>query len=489
MAQRPVSWEPEPGLEHYGAWGRFRDDDGDGLHDGDPSTGGGLSEADYEQRRRSTIAFARQEAAKAPWRDANSDGLHDDNGLTAVQFDRLAKQASGSAERSLRALEEQSRTQWDRDDRARAAEESAAYTQQYEEYVRSGQRTRDLDAGKEPWPRPGSPSAPGYRPPTGQMRPGMAPAPGQGGGGSGGYAQNGGWGNSLAGGGGVLGGGGGGGANPYDTRPQWQRDYDSVMSNIPLVGDGSQARDAQAQEALQQAQNRALWGGLSDTWYSADDLAVDYETGAPERSEAAGAAADQMSIDAQRNALTAMQDVYQSGGMTAADRARQQLARQQTGMAMRANRDADLAALEARGMATSGANLQSRLAAQQMGSMALSSEDAQMQIAAQQRALQAMQNSGAMAGQMRGQSFDESYKTRNAADQFNQWRHGLATKSRESRADARQYAEGRRERQVAGMTGQYQGDANLRSRLRDEENEADARTAGAIGSLIGTITG
>jgi hypothetical protein len=277
---------------------------------------------------------------------------------------------------------------------------------------------------------------------------------------------------------------------------------DSGVGNIPIAGwlTGSDARNAEERAAQEAALNKGIWADTENYWYSPDDLTVNYEeydyADGPDRSEAGAAYADQESIDAQYDALRSLQDVYQSGGMTAADRARQQQARISTGMATRAQRDADLAAREARGMGGSGANIAARIAGQQAGAMGLAGADAEMQTLAQERALQAMQYAGAISEQARGQSFDERHRSGTSVDEFNktnterlqEWMNSntdTRNKTRESRRDARNESMARRERLAAGMTGDYSTDVSRRAAEGARKDETNKDAGAAIATWLG----
>ncbi|UJR78931.1 hypothetical protein [Sandaracinus amylolyticus] len=363
--------------------------------------------------------------------DADRDGRDDATGQTLNEWINIAQNEVDTRERG----QAQERRLLER-------RQGEAYEQEYEEYVSSGQRQRDIDAGREPMAPPGSPGSPQST-----------------------------W-------------DGRGGSGYTDGRDPALRDFDEASGGIPIWGwlSGADARNAASEGERQAAMNRGMWADLGRYAPSADDLTVDYEQ--YDSNELGNARADQMSIDVQRDALRGLQDVYRSGGMTAADHARQQLARQQTGQATRAQRDAELAALEARGMGGSGAALAARLASQQAGVMGLSAADAQMQIEAQQRALQAMQAAGAAAGQMRGQSWQEDATRRSAIDEFNRANTDQRNRTRDSRAAARQQAYQNRERMVAGATNQYSTDVSRRQAEGQREDNANASLTNLIGTVI-----
>lgn len=295
---------------------------------------------------------------------------------------------------------------------------------------------------------------------------------------------------------GDSGGGGSGGGGVSD--------FDAGSADIPIWGwlSGASARRDAAQAMSEQQRREAQWYGLGDYAPTANDLAVDYGQeeyiGGPDRSELGQARADGGSVAAQQLALQQLQEIANGQGLSAADRARMELGRQQVGQAMRGTREADMAALQARGMGGSGSMLASQMGAQQAGATALSQADAQMQIAAQQRALQSMMAAGGLGSQMRGQSFDEATTRGSAIDDFNRWqteyargREGRNVERRgrtgASRSDARQRAYENRERQVAGATGQYATDVGRRQAEGARRDQSDQAVTGLIGGLLSSL--
>lgn len=288
---------------------------------------------------------------------------------------------------------------------------------------------------------------------------------------------------------------GGSGGRGTGGEPDWVRD----TAGIPLIGGPADAYRAQ-QEA---DRARAGWDELGNWMPTPDELAVDYEQSAYVDSPdlvSGDTAADPRTIEAQMDALRAMQEVYEGGGLTHADRARMALGRQEVGRDVRAQREADQSALAARGMAGSGQSIASMMGGQQYGAEALAGADAQMQMSAQQRALQAMQASGALGTQARGQSFDEDAHRRGSIDEWNamntEYRRGWTeqntdrrNRSRESRSEARQTAYENRERQQAGRTNQWQAAASG-ARADQARNDENGRAGlGFVGKLAEEIFG
>lgn len=290
---------------------------------------------------------------------------------------------------------------------------------------------------------------------------------------------------------GGLGGGGGGGEGGGVS------DFDQASADIPVWGwlSGATARRDASEADREAMRAEGYWHLLGLDEPTADELAVDYEAAADRhatgRSQLGDTYADEQDIEAQRDALRAMQDVYRSGGMTEADRARSRMAQDEVGRWMRSQREADDAALQARGMGGSGASIASMLSAQQGGASALAQRDAEMLQDAQAREMQAMQAAGGLASGMREQGFSEGATRGSAVDDFNRWsaesRSGATNQTRESLSQARQGVYENRERRVAGLTGQWQAASSGQRQDQARQDEADQRGAQVIGDIIEEI--
>lgn len=289
-----------------------------------------------------------------------------------------------------------------------------------------------------------------------------------------------------------------------DSRPDWSAGVDQQLADIPLLGGITGAAGRRDAEAARRAEveNRNIWRDLLGSAPTADDLAVEYQTGdyveGPGRSELGAAGADPASLLAQRRALERLEELSR-GGLSDADRAQMRLGRERADMAARSQRDAALQGLEARGLGGSGMSLLARQTAAQGAGMAGAASDASLLAASQQRALQALQGYGTLASGMRGQSFSEDATRRGAVDDFNRWAterrqaHSyrgadMANRSSESRSDARDTAYRYRERAAGGMTGQYAGDQSRRQAEAARRDRQDEQTAGFIGGLIDTFS-
>jgi hypothetical protein len=201
---------------------------------------------------------------------------------------------------------------------------------------------------------------------------------------------------------------------------------------------GSSALD-ESIERTRSAQDYLDLGGFLPT---AEDLS--YDPTLQGRSELAQAKADPESIKAQRQVLRQLQDVYAQEGMTEADRAAMELASRRVGAQVSAERAAALEQLSQQGMLGGGAQLTARLGAAQTGANALADFNAQNTIAARQRALSALQQSGELAGQVRGQSFGEAATRGQASDVVRGSDVDRLNEAARARAEAEQTAFGNR---------------------------------------------
>lgn len=137
-------------------------------------------------------------------------------------------------------------------------------------------------------------------------------------------------------------------------------------------------------------------------------------------SQAAQAYADDSSIAGQQDALSALQDVYQSGGLTEKDRAGIREGQSANARAMRSRNESVLAGMQERGMGGSGSELMAMLSGNQALGVSNAASMADINMNAQQRAQNAMLGAGNISTNMREQSFGENYKRGSAVDAFNQ---------------------------------------------------------------------
>lgn len=123
---------------------------------------------------------------------------------------------------------------------------------------------------------------------------------------------------------------------------------------------------------------------------------------------------------AQQKALKRLQEVGDKGYTIEEEAAMNRIQRQNS-QADRGRREAILQNMQARGMADSGATLAAQLQSAQAANENDSQQSQDVAAMAQRRALQAMAQSGQMAGQMRGQEFDEQSRIAAARDAVNQF--------------------------------------------------------------------
>lgn len=138
-----------------------------------------------------------------------------------------------------------------------------------------------------------------------------------------------------------------------------------------------------------------------------------------QRSEMDAIQVDPRLREAQLSALTGLQDVAQSGGLTTADRGMLQAAAQEAGSYERGQREAILQNAQQRGVAGSGLELLSKMQAQQSGADRMSNEAFKTAALAQQRKMDALAQSGALGGQIRGQDFGQASDIARANDAIN----------------------------------------------------------------------
>lgn len=124
---------------------------------------------------------------------------------------------------------------------------------------------------------------------------------------------------------------------------------------------------------------------------------------------------------AQMQALKGLQDEVSSGGMTQADQAAMNLAANDASQRERTQRSAVQNMLAARGLGGSGAAVGAMLAGEPQAQDRQAQAGQEAQVAARTRALQALQESGSLAGQIRGQQFTEADRAAQAKDLFTKY--------------------------------------------------------------------
>lgn len=119
---------------------------------------------------------------------------------------------------------------------------------------------------------------------------------------------------------------------------------------------------------------------------------------------------------AQMAALSSLQDIAKSGGLTATDKARIGEITSRIGQEERGAREAIIQREAERGRAGSGLELAALLENQQGAATRASQEGADVAAMAEQRALEALTQAGALGGQIRSQEFGEQSDVASAKD-------------------------------------------------------------------------
>lgn len=125
---------------------------------------------------------------------------------------------------------------------------------------------------------------------------------------------------------------------------------------------------------------------------------------------------------AQKQALTALQEIGTQGGLTATDKARLQDITNEQNQVARGRNESILQSAKQRGMGSSDVTTVSQLLNEQASADRASNRGTQVAADAEARALQALVQAGQTAGQIRGQDYGEQAekaKAANAIDLFN----------------------------------------------------------------------
>lgn len=270
-----------------------------------------------------------------------------------------------------------------------------------------------------------------------------------------------------------------------------------IFASLPLIGDGARGEIARRRAEFEAARQRRAWENLAEAAPSAEELTARYndETfvdGGP----SAWAVESEEAETGRRgmeDALAAMRE-WSAGGFTEADRAMMDETARREGMVARADREAAMSALEARGMGGSGATAASMLAAGEGASARGSAMHTDMLAAAQQRQFDATRAMTDIGSRMRGHDETrtgglEAWRG-DEADYARDYYDRAARRSdreRDNEADARQREYENWERATAGATNQYSTDVGSRDRERSiAEQNADDQ-ANFIGGLLESI--
>lgn len=135
-----------------------------------------------------------------------------------------------------------------------------------------------------------------------------------------------------------------------------------------------------------------------------------------ERSDMNNVTTDPALKQAQMDALLGLQEISDSGGMTAMDKANLNRIATDESTQARGAREAILQNAQARGLGGSGLELMAQLQNQQDSATRQSQRDMDVRAQAQQRALEALMQGGQLAGNIQGQDFNQKAQVASAND-------------------------------------------------------------------------
>lgn len=140
-----------------------------------------------------------------------------------------------------------------------------------------------------------------------------------------------------------------------------------------------------------------------------------------ERSDMNNISTDPKLRQAQMDALSGLQDISDSGGLTAADQSQLAQIKSQEDSAARGSREAIMQNAQARGMGGSGIELLQQFQNQQDSATRKSQRDLDVAGMAQNRALQALQQAGSLGGSIQSQDFNQQSQVASANDAINKF--------------------------------------------------------------------
>lgn len=210
-------------------------------------------------------------------------------------------------------------------------------------------------------------------------------------------------------------------------------------------------------------------GNMMDRLKGYDLEADDMFLGDPALAEAY---ADPEFVASMKSALSGLQQMG-TQGLTPQDRYRQRMLFAEENQRERAQREAIQQQMAARGRGGSGADYAAQLMNQQGAAQRASARGMGVEEMAQRRALQALQAQGQLAGQGRGQSFQEEATRRAALDDVER---ANVTHRRDARKTYRQDEKDA----VALRLGQY-------AQNQQAANQQQGAVAGALATVLGGL--
>lgn len=193
-------------------------------------------------------------------------------------------------------------------------------------------------------------------------------------------------------------------------------------------------------------------------------------------------------VQAQMDALAALQEITDAEGLTATDRARLEDINRQEATIERGNREAIMQNAAARGVGGSGLELADQLISGQESAGRRSAQGFDVAADAEKRALDAMMMSGQLSGDLRGQDFAEAQAKAQAQDLINQFntqnQNTFAQYNQEQKNALKNQAYQDQLAKTSGQAGAYQGYGDARENRRRSGNQAFGGILGAGASIL-----
>jgi hypothetical protein len=209
------------------------------------------------------------------------------------------------------------------------------------------------------------------------------------------------------------------------------RGQDEILRSKPLVlGDVEFERGRYVGDPSMQGYEAETIDEMPDL------MAQGYEADLVGPSAMEGVGTDPRLRNAQLAALAKLEEIGNSGGLTAQDRSRLAKIESDTNAADRGKREAILQNARARGMGGSSQELLASLQGAQASTDMQNSANLNVEAMAEQRALDALSQAGQLGGQIRGQDFGEGAQRADASDAIARFNAANTTQARQFGAGA-----------------------------------------------------
>lgn len=192
--------------------------------------------------------------------------------------------------------------------------------------------------------------------------------------------------------------------------------------------------------------------------------------------------------DAQLGALDRMQQIGNSNGLLAEDVALLNKQRQEAALADRGRREAILSNNQARGLSGSGNELLAQLSSSQAATQRQNQAGLDIAGMAQKRAIDAIERSGQLGGQIRGQDWSEAAQRAAAQDAINQFNAASTTQNNQFNAgqtnNMGQFNAGARQAQANVKANTANQSQTYQNSLQQQQFQNQTGIAGAKSDLI-----